>query len=391
MQRIIAAAFLADGNTCIHNPDSSNDSLAALHLIQELGAKVENNNSVLIESHGFDVKNTQVSCGESGLGLRMFSPIIALTDKKIVLSGHGSLKKRPIQFVEETLNEMGVYTNSEGRVPLEIKGPLQGGKISLNASLTSQFLSGLLLALPTVNDDSMVIVQNLKSRGYIDFTLDVLNSFGVEVTNERYQIFRIRGGQAYKPCEIWVESDWSGASFMMVAGATAGKVRIKGMDIQSRQPDQRILEVLEEVGAHITFSMGALIVEKNRLRSFDFDATDCPDLFPPLAVLAASCNGVSTIKGTDRLLHKESNRAESIVNVLSDLGISSKVNNDKLIIQGGNIKSGEIDSMGDHRIAMMAAILGLNSKNSVKIKGSEVVSKSYPHFFEDLNSLVIPH
>ena len=389
MQRIIAASFLANGKTVIHNPDFSNDSTAALGLIEKLGASVNIGASIEINSSGFNIQDSNISCGESGLGIRMFSPIAALCSEKITLDGEGSLKQRPIGFVAEILNEIGVTANcKDGHVPLEIKGPLKGGKISLDASITSQFLSGLLLALPTTNEDSIVLVKNLKSKGYVDFTLDVLRNFGIKISNERYQIFRIPCNQKYKPCEIWVESDWSGASFMMVAAATAGMVKISGMDIQSPQPDQRILEVLENVGANITFSRGALVVEKNQLKSFEFDATNSPDLFPPLAALAASCSGRSIIKGTERLIHKESNRADSIVTTLNSLGIPAKVNNDKMFIDGGAIKGGEIDPFGDHRIAMMASILGINSDDKVTIKNSEVVGKSYPLFFEDIDLLL---
>ena len=388
MQRVVAASFLAEGKSTIHNPDDSNDSSAALEIIEKMGAKIEKNESLEIESKGFELKSNKLNCGESGLGLRMFSPIVSLAEEEVTIEGEGSLKKRPIDFMEEVFERVGVESSTKkGFVPLKIKGPIKGGKFSFDGTHTSQFLTGLLMALPKASEDSVVIVNNLRSKGYVDLTLEVLADYGIKVENERYSIFRVKGGQNYKPREVTIEGDWSGSAFLLVAGAISGRVKVKGLTIQSCQPDHEIVEVLEKVGADILFSMSSLVAEKNRLKAFDFDATNCPDLFPPLAALAANCDGRCTIKGTHRLQFKESNRTETIIDALQAVGISCKENNDRLIIHGGKIGSGKIKSNNDHRIAMMAAILALNCEGSIEIDGVECVAKSYPNFFEDLEKI----
>jgi len=388
MQRVVAAAFLANGESIINNPDDSNDSTAALGIIEKLGAKVKKEESVQINSEGFNLKAKTLNCGESGLSLRMFSPIASLCEDEITLNGEGSLKNRPIDFMSEVFDRVNVkHSSKNGFIPLKLKGPIKGGKFSFDGTHTSQFLTGLMMALPKAQEDSQIIVSNLRSKGYVDLTIEVLNEFGVKVENERYSIFRIKGAQDYRPKEITIEGDWSGSAFMLVAGAIAGRVKVKGLTIQSCQPDHDIVEVLEKVGADILFSMSSLVAEKNKLKPFDFDATNCPDLFPPLAALAANCNGRCTIKGTHRLEFKESNRTQSIIDALTAVGISCKENNDRLIIHGGKIKSGKIKSNNDHRIAMMAGILALTCEESIEIDNTECVSKSYPNFFEDLEKI----
>ncbi|NND77192.1 MAG: 3-phosphoshikimate 1-carboxyvinyltransferase [Flavobacteriales bacterium] len=388
MQRVVAAAYLAEGKSIIHDADPSDDSQAALKIIEDMGATVEKGDVIEIESSGIGVESTKLNCGESGLGLRMFSPIASLSEKEVTFDGNGTLKNRPIDFMEEVFPRVDVECSTKnGRIPMKIKGPLKGGKFSFDGTHTSQFLTGLLMALPKAKEDSIVIVNNLRSKGYVDLTLEVLRDFGVKVSNERYQLFRIEGGQSYRAKEVHIEGDWSGGAFLLVAGAIAGRVKVKGLTIQSCQPDHAVIEVLEKAGADILFSMSSIVSEKNQLKAFEFDATNCPDLFPPLAALAANCKGTSYIKGTHRLEFKESNRTQTIMEALKKVGIFSKENNDRLIINGGPISSGTIDSKGDHRIAMMAAILGLNSEGSVKIKNAECVSKSYPAFFDDLASL----
>jgi len=388
MQRVVAAAFLANGESVINNPDDSNDSTAALGIIEKLGAKVKKEEAVQIKSEGFNLKSKTLNCGESGLSLRMFSPIASLCEEEVTINGKGSLKNRPIDFMSEVFDRVDVkFSSKNGFIPLKLKGPIKGGKFSFDGTHTSQFLTGLMMALPKAQEDSQIIVSNLRSKGYVDLTIEVLNEFGVKVENERYSIFRIKGGQDYRPKEITIEGDWSGSAFMLVAGAIAGRVKVKGLTIQSCQPDHDIVEVLEKVGADILFSMSSLVAEKNKLKPFDFDATNCPDLFPPLAALAANCNGRCTIKGTHRLEFKESNRTQSIIDALTAVGISCKENNDRLIIHGGKIKSGKIKSNNDHRIAMMAGILALTCEDSVEIDNAECVSKSYPNFFEDLEKI----
>ncbi len=391
MQRVVAAAYLADGKTTILNPDYSNDSKAALSIIERLGASVLNTgSSVVITGNPVSTNVHELSCGESGLGIRMFTPIVALLENEVSVTGEGSLKSRPMHFFEEVLPKLGVYcTSNNGKVPITVRGPMTGNTITINGSLTSQFLTGLLMALPTVNADSVVKVSDLKSHGYIDLTLATTKAFGVEIINGNYTRFRISGRQKYQPTTIEIEGDWSGAAFHVVAGAISQSAQLKKIQAESAQPDRQILEVVRLAGAKVRSSTNSVEVEKNNLSAFVFDATNCPDLFPPIAALAANCIGTSVIKGISRLTHKESNRALSIQSELGKLGIEVQLIGDEMHITGGKILGGTIHSNNDHRIAMMGAILALNAKSEIIIEHAEAINKSYPAFFEDLKTLGI--
>ncbi len=389
LQRALAIALLANGKTVLHNVSWCNDSLAVKNLITGLGAKViENKQQTVIHSSGLQVNGNFYSVGESGLALRMFCPVIALAGKEITLSGDGSLKKRPIGFVLQTLKQLGVgVTTNGGFPPLTIKHELTAGKITMDGSVSSQLLTGLLIALPLADGDSEISVKNLKSIPYIDMTMEVIRHFGVQITHDNYKHFFINGKQIYHSSEYTIEGDWSGAAFFLVAGALTGKVEVMNLSENSLQADRNIVEVLKKTGAEVMFDPNSVTVRKKELMAFDFDATHCPDLFPPLAALAANCKGISTIKGVSRLTHKESNRGEVLRNELSKLGIKVEINSDLMKITGGKTTGGTIDSHNDHRIAMMGGVLNLIADNEIIIVNKEAVNKSYPNFFVDLNRI----
>ncbi|PIS31214.1 MAG: 3-phosphoshikimate 1-carboxyvinyltransferase [Candidatus Marinimicrobia bacterium CG08_land_8_20_14_0_20_45_22] len=387
MQRAIAAALLADGETTLRNPTYCADSLAALSVIRGLGASVERSSGSLTIRGGISPIEKTLNCGESGLCLRMFAPICALFFGELMLTGEGSLKQRPLSNMESPLADLGAFCLTEnGYLPVRIHGPLRGGKTDVDGSLSSQFLTGLLMALPLASNDSEIRVINLKSKPYVDMTLDVLRSFQINI-QRRGNRFLVPGNQHYRACDYLVEGDWSGVAFLLVAGAIAGSVTISWISSVSKQPDRAIIEVIRSVGAEIQIDDNSITVRKNRLAAFEFDATDCPDLFPPLVALAANCNGRSVIRGASRLIHKESNRAEVLQSVFTELGISVIIRGDEMIITGGKILGGHVISHGDHRIAMSAAIAGLTAESKVTIETAECVAKSYPTFFEDLKSI----
>ena len=388
MQRTVAAALLAEGKTTISNPGNSNDCLAALQIVKDLGAEVEEGESISVNSGSFIKVPSSISCGESGLGIRMFTPIMSTFDRTITINGSGSLLSRPMNFFEEVLPQLGVECSSnQGKIPVSIKGPIQGGEIHLDGSLTSQFLTGLIMALPLAKTDSTLHVNSLKSRGYIDLTINVLKKFRVEVNHSNHETFYIKGNQKYTPAELAIDGDWSGAAFHLVGGAVSGSVILNQLQIESNQPDRFILDAIKSAGGIVKIDGESVTVRRDKLNGFEFDATDCPDLFPPLAALAANCAGQTRLTGTSRLKHKESDRAATIKNELNQVGIKVDLIGDSMIIYGGKITKGTIDSHNDHRIAMMGAILALNSKESITITNSSAINKSYPIFYEHLKAL----
>jgi 3-phosphoshikimate 1-carboxyvinyltransferase len=384
MQRAVAASCLSDDVTEIINPSYCDDSLASLDLAEKLGAEIFRSKDKLRIKGGIRPVAKELSCGESGLCLRMFSPVAALSRRELILRGTGTLCRRPISMVEKPLRDLGVQCESlNGYPPLKLKGPLRGGQTVVDGSITSQFLTGLLLALPCVGDDSVIYVEGLKSRSYIDITLKMMDDFSICIVHENYQKFVIAGNQKYRIGRYRIEGDWSAASLLLVAGAIGGSVCVQGLNMDSAQGDKRILEAIEASGASLTIETEGIRVEKNNLKAFSFDATDCPDLFPPLVVLACTCEGQTRIKGLERLAFKESNRAGVLQREFSNLGAKIRLKGDWLEIQGSKLSAGIIDSHHDHRIVMAAAVAGIISEGEISIKNSGCVSKSYPAFFED--------
>lgn len=389
MQRTIAIAALAKGKSKITNPSFCDDSLAAMEIVRALGANVDTKeDNVTICGIENQPKSNILNCNESGLCMRMFSPIAALFDRELTLTGRGSLLSRPVTMIEKPLLEFGakVKTNN-GKPPVRVKGPIKGGKVAVDGSVSSQFVSGLVIALPLCKNDSEVQLINLKSKDYVSMTESVVSSFGGKISfaNEM-SAMKIEGNQTYKCKDVSIEGDWSGSAFMLVAGAIAGDVRVNNL-ADSLQPDQAILNVLVRTWAKIRIDKDSVSVSKSELQAFNFDATNSPDLFPPLVALACNCNGKSTIGGVERLVHKESNRATALVDEFTRIGAKISIDGDKMEIEGGKLKGGMVESHGDHRIAMACAIAALNSENGVEVRNSECVSKSYPDFFKDLERL----
>ncbi len=393
MQRACAMALLNKGITIIQNPGNSNDDRAALKIIHDLGAVISyEKDHIIVNSSGKIKSGPSIDCGESGLSLRMFAAIAALGNDKVTFTGNGSLLKRPLHFFDEVFPLLDVDTKtSTGFLPVSFQGPLIPKDISIDASKSSQYLTGLLFAFAKAAKKTVSIsVNDLKSRPYIDLSLQILDQFGYRVHHEGYSAFHIKPVEEIeRKITCNVEGDWSGAAFLLVAGAIAGNIRIKGLDIYSAQADHAIMEVLEIAGADISVEGSCVLVnDQNTLSPFEFDATDCPDLFPPLVALAAYCNGRSVIKGISRLEGKESNRAETLKDVFSRMNVGIILQEDSMIINGGNkVNGAEVASHHDHRIAMACAVAALKADSMTKISNSEAVNKSYPAFYEHLQML----
>ncbi len=390
LQRAIAVGLLSESPVRISNVTSSNDSNAALRVIKALGAQVRIHRDEIFIRGGLRPTGEILNCGEAGLSLRMFSPIAALWHEELTLTGEGSLLNRPVTMIEPPLEDLGVrVSTNNGFPPLTVHGPLKGGKATVDGSISSQLLTGLLIALPRALKDSRLKVKNLKSIPYIEMTLSLLKTCGIDIRHTDFKTFFIKGRQTYRfpRNEYWVEGDWSGAAFLLTAGAIGGTVTVTGLDTASPQADRKIIQALELAGANINITRSTVEVTRNKLQAFHFDATHCPDLFPPLVALACNCEGKTVLTGVERLIHKESNRGLALEKEFTAIGGEIRVEGNQMEITGKRLKGGTIDSHNDHRIAMAGAVAAINVSHHVIIEGSECTAKSYPNFFEDLKSL----
>ncbi len=324
----------------------------------------------------------------------MFTPIAALSDQPIEVTGSGSLVTRPMDFFDEIFPQLGIRIESnQGRLPLRILGPLRPADITVDGSLSSQFLTGLLMAFSAAGAADVTIrVRGLKSRPYIDLTLAVMRSFGMNVptmTPDDAFIFEKFSTPPAGPVTYAVEGDWSGAAFLIVAGALAGDVSITGLQSNSVQGDRAVLDALTSAGGQFAFVNDVLEVRKSDLHAFEFDATECPDLFPPLTALAALAKGVSVIRGVSRLAHKESDRGVTLQEEFGRLGVTIRLDGDLMHIEGGGPLAGApVHSRHDHRIAMALAVAGLRADAGItEIADAEAIRKSYPDFFDDIRAL----
>jgi 3-phosphoshikimate 1-carboxyvinyltransferase len=398
MQRACAAALIRGGKTILHNPGISADDTAALHIIQQLGARVQaSGDELVIESKGIQSKETTIDCGESGLSVRMFTSIAALSTEPVTITGSGSLTRRPLDFFNAILPQLDVRCESNGGLlPLLVQGPLQPKDIEVDGSLSSQFLTGLLFAYAAADAKEKTIhVKNLNSKPYIDLTLKLMSDFGLKTPlNKNYEQFYF-GRQsithfANEVIHYTVEADWSGGAFLLVAGVTAAPegLAVKGLDILSTQADKAIIDALKLSGAQLEIAEDVIHVRATALNPFEFDATDCPDLFPPLVALAARCSGTSRISGVHRLTHKESNRALTLQEEFGKLGIEIQLADDTMMIEGGGvIQQAAVHSHHDHRIAMACAVAAVHAAGPVTINGAEAVNKSYPQFWQHLRKI----
>lgn len=392
MQRACAAALITRGKTLIRQPGTSNDDQAALQIIQQLGASVQVQPQYLVvESKGVQPAGSEIYCGESGLSIRMFTAIAALAEVPIRITGSGSLARRPMDFFDTVLPQLGVrYKSSKGFLPLEVKGPLRPADITIDGSLSSQYLTGLLFAYAAADAGGVAIqVTNLASKPYVDLTLKLLHAFGLKVPrHEAYRRFYFDPHTtvvAKKHNDYTVEGDWSGASFLLVGGAVAGPLSVRGLDIFSVQADKAILDALQRAGADMNITEKEITVSPAHLKGFRFNALDCPDLFPPLVALAAYCEGTTVIEGVHRLTHKESNRAATLLEEFGKLGVTMKLQDNLMVVEGGmGIKGGTVSSHNDHRIAMACAVAALKADKETRITGAESVNKSYPDFWQHM-------
>jgi 3-phosphoshikimate 1-carboxyvinyltransferase len=393
--RALICAALADKPTTIECEGGSDDITATAECLSALGAKIGRESGVYIvnplKGEGNNGAAT-LGCGESGSTFRFMLPIVAALGRKASFILKGRLPERPLSPLYEELVRHGAELPPQGTVPFYVSGRLAPGHYSLDAGVSSQFISGLLFALPLLDGDSeLQLTGQAESFPYIELTLAMLEIFGIQ-TEFKNNVFFIPGGQTYcSPGRARVEGDWSNAAFWLSAGAVGeGSITCTGLNLQSRQGDRAILDILAKFGAGIDIKEkdSAVTVSGGKLRGVEIDARDIPDLVPVLAVVAAASEGTTVIRNAGRLRTKESDRLAAVSAVLRGLGADANETDDGLVIHGpAAFKGGQVSSCGDHRIAMSAAIAAAMCAGPVVIQGAQAVNKSYPGFFNDLRLL----
>jgi 3-phosphoshikimate 1-carboxyvinyltransferase len=385
-QRVLACALLSDQRTTIQGLGNSDDENAALGLLEQTVCKPYFSDDILEVPAGTKLHfvDDELSFGESGLSSRMFTPILANGDQELTLTGKGSLTSRPMRLFDQVFPQLKVdFSSNNGTLPFKIKGPIIPKNIDLDGSLSSQFITGFIYAYAgnKLTRFEKLRILNPASVPYIELSLDVLREFGVNIELIGNEV-QFNGPYHFKDTTIAVEGDWSSASFLLVGAALFGSIRVNGLRKTSKQADILLLQALMDFGAEVTWEDDTLVVSKKEQTSFDFDATHCPDLFPPLAVLASFGSEISRVHGVHRLFSKESNRAVTIVDELSKLGAVIEVVEDTMVIYPRQEPlSFEVSSRHDHRIAMACGIFALGLNSNVFISDAEAVSKSFPEFF----------
>ena len=373
--RALICAGLAEGKSILSGISFSDDITATVSALEQLGTKFEiDGDNITVYGITNSPKLAEIDCFESGSTLRFLIPIAAALGVNATFTGKGRLPERPITSYVRELSKNSISFNYNNSMPFSINGKLQGGEFHLEGDVSSQFITGLLFALPLLDADSKVIMTSpLESKPYVDMTIACLNDFGIEI-NETNDGYFIKGKQKYLPKNLTVEGDYSQAAFFFVANAIGNNIQIDNLFQKSLQGDKKIIEILKEIGYNNT----------NSLDCFCIDATDIPDLVPILAVLGCFCNGTSKIFGASRLKIKESDRLLAISSVLNSIGGKITPTDDGLIIEPINEFIGGItDSFGDHRIVMSLAIAATRSTNPIIIQNADAVNKSYPSFFKD--------
>ncbi|MDU7338171.1 MAG: 3-phosphoshikimate 1-carboxyvinyltransferase [Clostridium sp.] len=387
--RAILCAALARGISRITHVADSEDMRATIGALEILGVQVQREGDIiLIDSSGKWEDEAEIDCLESGSTLRFLIPILAALGISAKLTGQGRLPYRPLNTYLECLPSHGAILNTHGGLPLEIDGGLIPGEYELPGNISSQFITGLLLALPLLPGDSCIrLTTPLESAGYIDLTLSVLHDFGINIRTVEGG-WEVPGWQQYQPRDYTVEGDWSQAAFFLAAGALGGEISIHGLRRDSAQGDRESAALFQRFGAQVEWQGEALTVSGAPLSGIPIDATQIPDLVPVLAATAALAEGRTVITGAARLRLKESDRLEAMTEALAKLGARITQQPDGLIIDGvPQLSPGTADGCNDHRIVMALAIAALQGSNPTIITDANSVAKSYPNFFEEYNRL----
>ncbi len=389
--RVLICSALADEPTKINCNVLSKDITATLECLKMLGADIKTEeNTILVTPRKFREK-AEIDCDESGSTLRFLLPVVSALGVDTTIIAHGRLPERPLSPLKEELEKKGITFETGNEFPLHITGKLQSGEYELAGNISSQFISGLLFALPLLDGESIIkLIPPIQSKPYIDMTVATLRDFGI-IIEEAENTYIIKGKQKYvSPKEITIEGDWSNSAFFLCAGAISNDgVTVSGLNANSAQGDKKILDILKRMGASVQINNDEITVKKNKLMGTMVNGGDIPDLVPIVSVMGAMCDkGVTHIVNASRLRLKESDRIATTEALLSKVGAAVSETDDGLVIWGENeLIGGRVEGANDHRIVMSAAILSCLCALPIDIVGAEAVEKSYPHFFEDFNSL----
>lgn len=388
--RAIICAYLSESVSEIKNICYSDDVTATINAVKIMGGQVTHKkNSLIVSNLSIPCNNNiMIDCNESGSTLRFLIPIVAAKKTTCCFKGRGNLFLRPLTPYLDCLAKAGVTCNLKPDSTLEISGRLQPGSFYIPGNISSQFISGLLFALPILDGNSEIIITSeIESTSYIDMTINILNKFGIYVLKTKSG-FKINGNQRYKSTDLFIESDWSQASFFMVAGAIGSSVTLSNLNRSSLQGDSYILQILKEFGANISFLNDNVTVSAGPLHGINIDASQTPDLVPILSVIACLATGKTHIYGALRARFKESDRIKSMYTALKEIGGDITETHDGFIINGvSNFKGGITDPSNDHRIVMALSVASIRSKEPLYIKDFLSINKSYPAFFEDFKSI----
>lgn len=394
--REIICAGLAQGTSVIDNISMSKDIEATCRCLQALGVQIENvpsrfagRTALRVTGSGkLTAAESGADCGESGSTLRFIIPLAALLGQPFTLTGHGRLVSRPLQAYYDIFDSQQLgYSTENGQLPLTVNGRLQPGHYQLPGDVSSQYVSGLLFALPLLEGDSVLeITSPLESASYVNLTLSCLAKYGIKIENEGHRLYKIPGRQKYQPQNSNVEGDWSQAAFWLVAGTLGKQVSSTGLTADSLQGDRAVLNIMQRMGAKLTQEQEAVTAEQSTTAGCVIDAADCPDIIPVLTVLAAVSAGTTKIINAARLRIKECDRLAAMTSELNKLGAKITELPDGLIIEGceqGLRGGAQVDAWNDHRIAMSLAVAAAACNEPFTLTGAASVAKSYPEFWQD--------
>lgn len=395
VHRLLICAAFSDAPCKIICPVTSRDIEATADCLRSLGAQITREDGTyrvkpaVLHSR---LEQFSLDCGESGSTLRFLLPVCAALGGRYSINMHGRLPERPLSPLYEILEDCGISLSPSGSCPLTLEGKLTERCFSIAGNVSSQFISGLLFASPLIGGECTVtLTTEAESRGYIDMTVESMRAFGVEVTETKREgrvCFKIKGSYTTPTEEIRAEGDWSNAAFWLVAGAV-GKhpITVTGLSLRSLQPDRAVVDILAGFGAEIEQDGSSFTAHPSRLVGREADVSQTPDLAPVLCIAAACAEGETRITGGERLRIKESDRIASTCGMLRALGAEAEEHSDGMTVRGSGIRGGRVDSAGDHRIAMSAAVASVASEGEITVLGAECTEKSYPAFFEDLELL----
>ena len=381
--RILLSAFLSGEEVTVHNLGSSVDVEVTLNAIKTLGASVKINGDTAVVKRGeLPKEKVIIDCRESGSSLRFLLPIVCALGVSAEFTGSKRLLERPIKELVDTLNAHGGEIEN-----LTVKGKLNRGVYEVDGGISSQYITGLLLALSHIDGESEIVIKGeLVSKPYVDITLSVLSDFGVNFEETEFG-YKIKGGYKIKNHEFTVEGDWSGSAFLLSLGAIGGKVTVKGLNVNSCQGDKKIVEILKNFGASVKFSDNQVTVSKKPLTAISVDMQDVPDLVQVVSVVSAYASGVTKIYGVDRLRLKESDRVLAVINSLSKVGIKAEYKDNFIIVNGGKPLGGVVDGGNDHRTVMSAVVMASSSDGESLVLGGQAITKSYPNFVKDFEEM----